>query len=212
MSLTENLQDLKKSKSEPDPRISQTIMLPEKDKKAKTFSVNRYKTKQLKEAADLISNKKAENSLKSAEHPPMYPDGYLETRMKALKKLKSYYCEDHYKRSHKRGNGFIWCANHYRWNCNYCCWISNSADPHDVTQTKREDDNVLRFKDVLINTKDQDERFPQQKRKCNYCSLMSQWKCKHCQKHFCSQYHISIDDTHEAHCLKKQKAFRETTS
>ena len=129
--------------------------------------------------------------------------------MKALKKLKSYYVEDHYKRSHRRGNGFIWCANHYRWNCNYCCWISNSADPHDVTQTKREDDNLLRFKDVLIIVKDQGEQFPQQMHKCNYCSLMSQWKCKHCQKHFCSQYHISIDDTHEAQCLKKQKTFRQ---
>ena len=56
------------------------ILLPEEDKKAKTFPVNRHKTRQLKEAADLNSNKKAENSFKNAKQPPVYPGGYLETR------------------------------------------------------------------------------------------------------------------------------------
>ena len=201
------LQDMRKSKSESDSKESRLISNLEKDSK------NHREKDQPPQVSNSNSKwKKDVDYSENPKQPPMYPDGYLETRAKALKKLKSYYCEDHYKRSHRRGNGFIWCANHYRWNCNYCCWISNSSDPYDVTQTKREHDDVSRFKDVLINAKDQDERFPQQMRKCNYCSQMCQWKCKHCKNHYCSLYHISRDDSHEARCLKKQKAFRETTS
>ena len=91
--------------------------------------------------------------------------------MKLMKTRKNIYYKAHYKRSHKEDrNGFIWCANHYRWNCDYCCWKSNSNDPHDLTQTRTEDDDVLRFKDILINIKDQDQRFNQQMQKCKSCS------------------------------------------
>ena len=204
LSSTPNLQNLRKSRSEPDSKKSKLIVNLEKHSKN-----HREKDQPPKASNPYYKRKKDFGSLKNPKQPPMYPNGYLDLQRNLLKKLKRRYCEDDYKRSHRLGDGSIWCANHYRLNCNYCCWKSNSDDPHDLTQTKTQDDDVLRFKDVLINMKDQDL---QQKRNCDFCSQMSQWKCKHCQKYYCSLYHISIDDPHEAQCLKKQKTFREKTS
>ena len=200
------LQNLKKSKSGPDPKESQLILDTEKNSKdrekehsPRTFNPN-------------CNRKKDMGSLENPKRPPLYPDGYHELRRDLLKNLKTRYWEAKYKRSHRTDNGSIWCSNHYRLNCNYCCWKSNSDDPHDLTRTKMQDEDVLRFKNVLINVKDQDEQFPQQMHKCDYCSTMCEWKCKHCQLHYCSLYHMSNDDTHEAQCLKKQKTFRKITS
>ena len=201
------LQNLKKSKSDPNPKESQLILDTEKNSKdrekehsPRTFNPN-------------CKRKKEMGSLENPKQVPMYPDEYRTEKMELLKARRNIYYKAQYKRSHREDkNGFIWCANHYKWNCEYCRWKSNSNNPHDLTQTRTEDDFVLRFKDVLINVKDQDQRFHKQMRNCKSCSKLCEWKCKHCPNHYCSLYHISMDDSHEAQCLQKQKAFRETTS
>ena len=186
------LLNLRKSKSEPDSKETKLISNLEQGKASNRDG----------------KRKKDLGSVKSSNKAPLYPDEYRKEKLELLKTRKNIFYKAQYKRSHREDrNGYIWCANHYRWNCDYCCWKSNSNDPHDLTQTRTEDDYVLRFKDVLINVKDQDKM-----RNCESCSKLCEWKCKHCHNHYCSLYHISINDTHEAQCLQKQKSFRETTS
>ena len=110
LSSTENLKDLRKSKSEPDLRKSKSFMRLENDSK------NHREKDQLPQASNPNCKRRKDlGSLKNPKQPPMYPHGYLDLQRNLLKRLKRRYCEDDYKRSHRTGNGSIWCANHYRW-------------------------------------------------------------------------------------------------